>query len=207
MSTCIWEFKRGSRLGELCGKKTSSNAEYCMQHSKLTQKKQANQANVSGIIAEMNADITDSRVEDKVNESKFLIVINTNQTADSLGEAGLAQFKKFIDYLFGADPQILDFIDDNQSKLTMAEVIDSGVGDKILDYRAGYAFEAGKKMNRIHANGFCVIHHKLFIRVKVTSLRNLCRGYLGYTCNVKVTCPEHLSDGLEQYAYKELSSH
>lgn len=180
---CEYVFTKGQLKGRQCGKiakiKIFDKA-YCTSCGNKIERRARKK---EGSIAIMNKYQGEAKVklnEDKINQSTFFIVINSNKTPEKLGEERVKKFVNFIKMFEREDVNLHFLVGKEGSTLDTS---------KFVSFNRHADIEVGEKNGFLHGNITVEIIHRTWIRYDINKLRDEIRNYLGYNTNVKISTP------------------
>lgn len=197
---CEYKFTKGKLKGEMCGKIAKLkilNSNYCTTCANKIEKRARRKENSIEIMNKYQGIAKTEISPDKINQSTFFIVINSNKTPESLGEDRVEKFVKYVK-MFEREDVNLHFLIGKEGGRPDTS--------KFLSFKRHADIEVGEKNGFLHGNITVEIIHKTWIRYDLNKMRNETKEYLGYNTNVRILTPRnrmgHDADNFVKYSSK-----
>lgn len=138
---------------------------------------------------------------EKINNSTFFIVLNTNKTIEQLGREKALLIEKGINYLSKSIQEKKNyFIGHNQIPLSDQDI------KKINSIKIDYNIEIGEKKHRFHVNLIIETKHQTFLRINKNAMLNFFEKLVGDKCSIKIKAVGDSIQKLREYALKNKTS-
>lgn len=180
---CEYAFVKGVLKGQKCGKYAKVkifDVPYCRDCANKIEKRARRKENSIAIMNQIQGPPRVELNKDRINQSTFFIVINSNKTPEKLGDDGV---RKFVNYakMFEREDVNYHFLVNKEG----GEVDKS----KVLSFERHADVEVGEKNGLLHANITVEIMHRTWVRYNLDRLRDETKEYLGYNTNVRILTP------------------